>query len=213
MSAPQRFRKLPVEIEARQFLTEDDGQQIAAWIRGYHGTDSVFWFADGPEGPRIVIHTLEGAMIASLGDWIIRGVQGEFYPCKPDIFAESYSFVDDTGRAAGGFISAAPSEIRYAPGTVAIKIEHERGNTVRGPIDLVLRSHLADGWRLASVDVEPPEAPLALTATAAVLVRVIAEGEPVDGALLGTVTVVAPPEHVDEARRVIIEALRIGEPG
>lgn len=89
----RRFRKKPVEIEARQFASEDDGQSIAAWIRGYHGDDSAFWFADGPEGARLVIHTLEGSMHASPGDWIIRGVQGEFYPCKPDIFEQTYDEV------------------------------------------------------------------------------------------------------------------------
>jgi hypothetical protein len=40
------------------------------------------------------IHTLEGTMLASPGDWIIRGVRGEFYPCKPDIFAEAYEVAD-----------------------------------------------------------------------------------------------------------------------
>lgn len=42
----------------------------------------------------LVIRTLEGEMRADPGDWIIRGVQGEFYPCKPDIFAETYEAVE-----------------------------------------------------------------------------------------------------------------------
>jgi hypothetical protein len=40
------------------------------------------------------IHTLEGNMIASVGDWIIKGVKGEFYPCKPDIFESTYEEVN-----------------------------------------------------------------------------------------------------------------------
>jgi hypothetical protein len=98
MTTTGKYRKKPVEIEARQFNTDDDGQSIAAWIRGYHGDDSAFWFGKGNldydlHATAIVIHTLEGAMTASPGDWIIRDVQGEFYPCKPDIFAATYEAV------------------------------------------------------------------------------------------------------------------------
>lgn len=49
-------------------------------------------FNDAPE--KISIDTLEGAITASPGDWIIRGVQGEFYPCKPEIFAATYERVE-----------------------------------------------------------------------------------------------------------------------
>ena len=46
--------------------------------------------SEGGEHPAFVIPTLEGKMVAEAGDWIIRGVKGEFYPCKPDIFALTY---------------------------------------------------------------------------------------------------------------------------
>jgi hypothetical protein len=46
-------------------------------------------------GDGIEIHTLEGTMTASKGDWIIKGVSGEFYPCKPDIFEKTYEAVGD----------------------------------------------------------------------------------------------------------------------
>ncbi|WP_204664866.1 hypothetical protein [Dyadobacter sandarakinus] len=46
--------------------------------------------ASMPREDKILIPTLEGVMEASLGDWIIRGVNGEFYPCKPDIFEKTY---------------------------------------------------------------------------------------------------------------------------
>ena len=47
------------------------------------------------KGKTLVIHTLEGDMEASIGDYIIKGVNGEFYPCKPDIFAKTYEEVTE----------------------------------------------------------------------------------------------------------------------
>jgi hypothetical protein len=81
------YRKKPVVIEARQLVATDVAvmERIADWcggrLRGYKL----------PLEQRIVqIDTLEGEMEASVGDWIIKGVKGEFYPCKPDIFAMTY---------------------------------------------------------------------------------------------------------------------------
>lgn len=65
----KKYRKKPVVIEAYQ-------------------TDKV-----------LTIHTLEGDMIASQGDYIITGVDGEQYPCKPDIFEKTYEPVEDQGKA------------------------------------------------------------------------------------------------------------------
>lgn len=79
----QRFRKKPVEIEAAQF-NRSNGTLVAEWCGGRYHSD-----ADG-YAPVIEILTFEGLMTASLGDWIIKGVQGEFYPCKPDIFEATY---------------------------------------------------------------------------------------------------------------------------
>jgi hypothetical protein len=78
-----RYRKKPVEIEARQF----DGQKPSA--------DAILaWMGSGKAWSGVlVIETLEGDMVASPGDWIIKGVKGEFYPCKPDIFAATYDEV------------------------------------------------------------------------------------------------------------------------
>ena len=79
------FTKLPVTIEAHQWEGDKVGAvAIVDWVFGhnhvarYHGTHEIY------------IETLEGTMLAEPGDWIIRGVKGEFYPCKPDIFAETY---------------------------------------------------------------------------------------------------------------------------
>jgi hypothetical protein len=84
MTSPARYRKKPVEIDAMQVTEKTPFTAVAAFV----GQDIEV------NVHRIVIHTLEGDMHVSPGDWIIRGVKGEFYPCKPDIFAASYEPVD-----------------------------------------------------------------------------------------------------------------------
>ena len=80
------YRKKPITIEARQ-LTENNGREIAAWCGGTYYKDEPL----GRRGrPVIEINTLEGLHQAAVGDWIIKGVKGEFYPCKPDIFDATY---------------------------------------------------------------------------------------------------------------------------
>lgn len=77
------YRKKPVEVEAIQ-LTPENGEQVWNW------SDSKPFY--GPDGQctGLSIFTLEGRMKADFGDWIIKGIQGEFYPCKPDIFEATY---------------------------------------------------------------------------------------------------------------------------
>lgn len=83
-----KYRKKPVEVEARLY-TGDNWVDIASWLRefdvriGMTNTGSAS------------IPTLAGTMYATPGDYIIRGVQGEFYPCKPDIFDATYEEADD----------------------------------------------------------------------------------------------------------------------
>jgi hypothetical protein len=80
------FKKKPVVIEALQFVDKKSALDILEWARS---TDIVF--VDRLDTPWVIeIRTLEGVMEASLGDWVIKGIQGEFYPCKPDIFVNSY---------------------------------------------------------------------------------------------------------------------------
>ena len=79
-----KFRKKPVVIEAMQFdgsLASLEGMNIAE-------ISQVF----GAKTCQLI--TLEGVMTASIGDWIIRGVAGEHYPCKPEIFAATYEAVE-----------------------------------------------------------------------------------------------------------------------
>lgn len=85
-----QFRKKPVVIEARQFETNNDegGACLAAlvtWINGSTGEETAHH-----NGTDLFIKTLEGTHEARVGDWIIKGVKGEFYPCKPDIFVATY---------------------------------------------------------------------------------------------------------------------------
>lgn len=79
-----KFRKKPVVIEAMRFEISNISN-IEDFVGGDIGKDS--------EG-NTVIATLEGAMKCSIGDYIIKGVKGEFYPCKPDIFEMTYESVE-----------------------------------------------------------------------------------------------------------------------
>jgi hypothetical protein len=83
-----KFRKKPVVIEAIQW-TGTNASEMRDFITVPHRVE----IEDEPEPHArrfLVIHTLEGDMAATPGDWIIKGVKGEFYPCKPDIFAATY---------------------------------------------------------------------------------------------------------------------------
>jgi hypothetical protein len=97
-----KFRKKPVVIEAR--LYDNNADEIVEWITSeggkatYHpyipAVRSITGFVTEGAFPECIsINTLEGDMFANEGEWIIRGVAGEFYPCKPEIFAETYEAV------------------------------------------------------------------------------------------------------------------------
>ncbi len=85
---PNRYRKKPVVVEAIQNTGGSDNLiTLYAWAAGSL-TDS------GPEG-EVYIETLEGTHRGDVGDWIIKGIKGEFYPCKPDVFDATYEQVAD----------------------------------------------------------------------------------------------------------------------
>ncbi len=84
-----QFRKKAVVIEAQQWLGEPVAH-LPAWCLGKVGPGDR---TPDDRPSTLVIETLEGAMIAQRGDWIIRGVKGEVYPCKPDIFSLTYERV------------------------------------------------------------------------------------------------------------------------
>lgn len=82
------YRKKPIVIEARQ-LTEESLSNILEWV----ASDVEWWdWSDGDN--EIIIKTLEGNIKAVEFDFIIKGVKGEFYPCKPDIFKMTYEEVN-----------------------------------------------------------------------------------------------------------------------
>ena len=78
-----RVRKKPVEVEAVQF--KDNLPEIRKFAR-----ESVAYMAG-----RLKITTMEGDIFAEYGDWIIKGIKGEFYPCKPDIFEMTYELLNE----------------------------------------------------------------------------------------------------------------------
>lgn len=114
-----KFRKKPVVIEAMQLCgTEADCHAVYQWVEtntagSFEPMDVIEgrkpYPASGvsidPRDGRLIISTLEGLHWADQGDWIIRGVAGEFYPCKPEIFAATYEPADDKqhrGDSRGG---------------------------------------------------------------------------------------------------------------
>ena len=87
-----KFRKKPVEIEA--FRLDDNCEnsgEIILWA--HQGLPAIANSIITEEHRGLMIRTLEGYLHASPGDWIIKGVKGEFYPCKPDIFEQTYERV------------------------------------------------------------------------------------------------------------------------
>lgn len=88
-----KFRKKPVVIEAIQ-LTDGLTSGDLCDFFGYDGMSISCLDKFRIDGVCVYIKTLEGEMKAGMNDWIIKGVAGEFYPCKPDIFAATYEAVD-----------------------------------------------------------------------------------------------------------------------
>ena len=105
-----RYRKKPVVTEAFQ-MTRDQRYGVAEWPdwlcaawRGPHPPSmacitggTLFIDETDPRRERLLIGTLEGVHEVSWGDFIIQGIQGELYPCKPDIFWATYDLVEEEG--------------------------------------------------------------------------------------------------------------------
>ena len=81
-----RYQKKPAVITAEHYQDEKDAIRICNWA-----ADAGVPISYHQDARTLTVHTLEGDMLASLGDWIIQGVQGEFYPCKSDIFDATYN--------------------------------------------------------------------------------------------------------------------------
>lgn len=107
-----QFRKRPVVIEAMHY-SGSNGLTIQGWSNGACIPSPVL--EPSPEnasGAYLQILTLEGTMIASPGDWIIRGIRGEFYPCKPDIFDATYETALATAPPAADEVREAAERLR-----------------------------------------------------------------------------------------------------
>ena len=83
-----KYRKKPVVIEAIQY-TGDNYKEVCKFVGSELKAPLIM-----REPGELIIETLEGNMIASVNDYIIKGIHGEFYPCKPDIFDKSYESVE-----------------------------------------------------------------------------------------------------------------------
>ena len=86
MLKAKKYRKKPVVIEAIQYQREKNIHAIQDFFGNGNGRDLLY----DAEKNEYTIRTLEGHMYLTNGDWIIRGIKGEYYPCKPDIFEATY---------------------------------------------------------------------------------------------------------------------------
>lgn len=90
-----KYRKKPVEIEAFRydgdFIDKDGNYYIPGW--GIEAFENNIIKYNSYDNGKLAIETLEGTMFADIGDYIIKGVNGELYPCKPDIFRKTYELV------------------------------------------------------------------------------------------------------------------------
>ena len=99
-----KYRKKPVVIEAVQWI--DNTTKIKEFCGdkcSYNVEESAWQVGKGVPHEELIIHTLEGDMAASRNDFIIKGIDGEFYPCKPDIFSKTYEAADCTESNYEGF--------------------------------------------------------------------------------------------------------------
>lgn len=104
-----KFRKKPVVIEAFQMTRE---RRVSnehwpnwlheAWNKSSQTPGALINVVEGSPNGRLKIRTLEGVMAIHWDDYIIQGVKGELYPCRPDIFAETYEAVDDVPERPDG---------------------------------------------------------------------------------------------------------------
>ena len=86
MSNIKKYKKKPVVIDAIELIPENH-EEAMNWC------PALYYHESGDFGSSYVVETLEGQMIGTIGDFLIRGVNGEYYPCKPDIFEKTYEEV------------------------------------------------------------------------------------------------------------------------
>jgi hypothetical protein len=85
----KKYRKRPIIVEVEQFI-QGNMDRCFNFV-----TCNKYADLDKVGNPIFAIETLEGIMVAQLGDYIIKGVRGEFYPCNPDVFKETYDLIEE----------------------------------------------------------------------------------------------------------------------
>ncbi|MFD2703786.1 hypothetical protein ACFSVM_25485 [Paenibacillus shunpengii] len=90
-----RYRKKPVVVDAFKWTGGPDQVEDPVWIVDAISSGVVAFCPKDSRGPQLLIDTLEGCMEARPGDYIIQSVNGEIYPCKADIFEQTYEAIED----------------------------------------------------------------------------------------------------------------------
>ena len=125
----QKFVKKPVVIEAIQY----DGANITEIETFVGGKLPTVMTSD--LGAQLVISTLEGDMKVTKGDYVIKGIKGEFYPCKPDIFKSTYNVIEDNN----GILSEGEKRVRTNFNVSSLKIVDETKQLMAEAINLLSR--------------------------------------------------------------------------
>lgn len=121
MIEPKTYRKKPVHVTAKKLTDRASMLDIVEWIGENHHSH----IQHPPEAYAVRIDTLEGIMTARIGDYVVRGVAGEFYPVKPKIFAATYEEIDQDGNRVNS--TQYPSSDRTPVLTVPAIIEWLEG--------------------------------------------------------------------------------------
>lgn len=89
-----KYRKKPVVVEAFKWTADINQTEDPVWMLEALECGEAWFENCGTKEVKLVIKTLEGNHIANPGDYIIKGIKGELYPCKPDIFEQTYETVE-----------------------------------------------------------------------------------------------------------------------
>ncbi|VDG32227.1 prophage P2a protein 33 [Lactobacillus plantarum 16] [Lactiplantibacillus mudanjiangensis] len=90
-----KYQKKPVIVNCFQWTGDINQDEDPIWIRNAIGQGIVSFKDNGTPKVKLIIHKHEGDLTANRGDYIIQGMYGEIYPCKPDIFYETYDIVEE----------------------------------------------------------------------------------------------------------------------
>ena len=90
-----KYRKKPVIIEAFRWTGDENQTEDPIWVIKAIKDKTIGFANSGTPFVKLNIFTPEGVMTANRGDYLIKGIKGEIYPCKPDIFEKTYEFVED----------------------------------------------------------------------------------------------------------------------